>query len=65
MLFAIVLSLPFPLLPLQLLLMNMVTDTFPALALAAEKGKREELMLILGGIANFTESRKSFALPTR
>lgn len=47
MLFAIVLSLPFPLLPLQLLLMNMVTDTFPALALAAEKGKREELMLRL------------------
>jgi Ca2+-transporting ATPase len=44
MLFAIVLSLPFPLLPLQLLLMNMVTDTFPALALAAEKDKREELM---------------------
>lgn len=44
MLFAILLSLPFPLLPLQLLLLNMVTDTFPALALAAEKGNREELI---------------------
>ena len=47
MLLAIILSLPFPLLPLQLLLMNMVTDTFPALALAAERGKRDELMLRL------------------
>lgn len=47
MLLAIILSLPFPLLPLQLLLMNMVTDTFPALALAAERGKSDELMLRL------------------
>lgn len=44
MLFAIILGLTFPLLPLQLLLMNMVTDTFPALALAAEKGNTKQLM---------------------
>ena len=31
-------SLPLPLLPLQLLWLNMVTDTFPALALALEPG---------------------------
>jgi Ca2+-transporting ATPase len=36
MMFAVVASLPFPLLPLQLLWMNLTTDTFPALALAAE-----------------------------
>jgi Ca2+-transporting ATPase len=33
-------SLPLPLAPLQLLWLNMVTDTFPALALAMEPGDR-------------------------
>ena len=41
MLVALVLSLPFPLLPLQLLWMNLTINTFPALALAAEKGDKE------------------------
>jgi Ca2+-transporting ATPase len=36
MFIAMVAGLPFPLLPLQLLWMNLTTDTFPALALAAE-----------------------------
>ena len=31
-------GLPMPLLPLQILWLNMVTDTFPALALALEPG---------------------------
>jgi Ca2+-transporting ATPase len=39
MLVAIVMALPFPLLPLQLLWMNLTINTFPALALAAEKDK--------------------------
>jgi Ca2+-transporting ATPase len=38
MLVAIVMALPFPLLPLQLLWMNLTINTFPALAIAAEKG---------------------------
>ncbi|HEU0298702.1 MAG TPA: HAD-IC family P-type ATPase [Longimicrobium sp.] len=33
-------GLPLPLLPLQILWMNIVTDTFPALALAVEPGER-------------------------
>ncbi len=39
MLIAIIFALPFPLLPLQLLWMNLTINTFPALALAVEKGK--------------------------
>jgi Ca2+-transporting ATPase len=35
-LFAAIIGLPMPLLPLQILWLNMVTDTFPALALALE-----------------------------
>ena len=34
------LDLPLPLLPLQILWLNLVTDTFPALALAMEPGDR-------------------------
>ncbi|HEX6909023.1 MAG TPA: HAD-IC family P-type ATPase [Longimicrobium sp.] len=34
-------GLPLPLLPLQILWMNLVTDTFPALALAVEPGERD------------------------
>jgi Ca2+-transporting ATPase len=40
MLVAIIVALPFPLLPLQLLWMNLTINTFPALALAAEKGDK-------------------------
>jgi Ca2+-transporting ATPase len=40
MLVAIIAALPFPLLPLQLLWMNLTINTFPALALAAEKGSK-------------------------
>ena len=36
---AIVLNLPVPLLPIQLLWLNLVTDSFPALALGVEKGE--------------------------
>jgi P-type Ca2+ transporter type 2C len=43
MLVAIVMALPFPLLPLQLLWMNLTINTFPALALAAEKGDRSSI----------------------
>ena len=39
MMVAIIFALPFPLLPLQLLWMNLIINTFPALALAVEKGK--------------------------
>lgn len=41
MLIAIIMAIPFPLLPLQLLWMNLTINTFPALALAVEKGDRE------------------------
>lgn len=43
MLVAIVMALPFPLLPLQLLWMNLTINTFPALALAAEKGDKNSI----------------------
>ncbi|MDY2987562.1 MAG: HAD-IC family P-type ATPase, partial [Peptoniphilus sp.] len=36
---AILLNLPVPLLPIQLLWLNLVTDSFPALALGVEKGE--------------------------
>ena len=38
-LFAIILNLPVPLIPIQLLWLNLVTDSFPALALGVEKGE--------------------------
>ena len=43
MLVALVMALPFPLLPLPLLWMNLTINTFPALALAAEKGDRNSI----------------------
>lgn len=43
MLVAIVMALPFPLLPLPLLWMNLTINTFPALALAAEKGDKSSI----------------------
>lgn len=45
MLIAIGMALPFPLLPLQLLWMNLTINTFPALALAAEKGDRNSMQI--------------------
>lgn len=42
MLVAIIAALPFPLLPLQLLWMNLTINTFPALALAAEKDSKNK-----------------------
>ena len=39
LLIAVLLGLPLPLLPLQILWINLVTDTFPALALALEPGE--------------------------
>ncbi|MDO5725358.1 MAG: calcium-translocating P-type ATPase, SERCA-type [Tissierellia bacterium] len=39
MLVAIIMNLPIPLLPKQLLWLNLVTDSFPALALGVEKGE--------------------------
>jgi Ca2+-transporting ATPase len=41
LLFAGLAGLPLPLLPLQILWLNIVTDTFPALALAMEPGDRD------------------------
>ena len=41
LLLAAVAGLPLPLLPLQLLWLNLLTDTFPALALAVEPGDRD------------------------
>ena len=40
---ATVVGLPLPLLPLQILWLNLVTDTFPALALAVEPAESDEL----------------------
>jgi Ca2+-transporting ATPase len=40
---AIVIGLPLPLLPLQILWINLVTDVFPALALAVEPPSRETM----------------------
>lgn len=40
-LLAIVMNLPVPLLPIQLLWLNLVTDSFPALALGVEKGEAD------------------------
>lgn len=37
--FSLLLNLPMPLLPIQLLWLNLVTDSFPALALGVEKGE--------------------------
>jgi Ca2+-transporting ATPase len=45
MLVAMIMALPFPLLPLQLLWMNLTINTFPALALAAEKGDKKTKLL--------------------
>jgi Ca2+-transporting ATPase len=45
MLVAIVMALPFPLLPLQLLWMNLTINTFPALALAVEKGDKNSIRI--------------------
>jgi P-type Ca2+ transporter type 2C len=45
MLVAIVMALPFPLLPLQLLWMNLTINTFPALALAAEKADKDSIRI--------------------
>jgi Ca2+-transporting ATPase len=43
MLVAIIMAMPFPLLPLQLLWMNLTINTFPALALAAEKATKDSI----------------------
>ena len=45
MLVAIVMALPFPLLPLQLLWMNLTINTFPALAIAAGKGNGQNRLV--------------------
>jgi len=42
---AALLSLPSPLLPLQILFLNLVTDTFPALALGLGKGQKDIMEL--------------------
>ncbi len=42
---AALLSLPSPLLPLQILFLNLVTDTFPALALGIGKGQKDIMEL--------------------
>lgn len=41
---AIILNLPTPFLPIQLLWLNLVTDSFPALALGVEKGEEETML---------------------
>lgn len=41
---SIVLNLPAPFLPIQLLWLNLVTDSFPALALGVEKGEAETML---------------------
>lgn len=43
MLIAVIIALPFPLLPLQLLWMNLTINTFPALALSAEKENKHSI----------------------
>ena len=43
--FSILLNLPIPLLPIQLLWLNLVTDSFPALALGVEKGEEDIMKL--------------------
>jgi Ca2+-transporting ATPase len=45
MLVAITVALPFPLLPLQLLWMNLTINTFPALALAAENTDKKSIFV--------------------
>lgn len=40
-LFALILHLPLPLLPLQILWINLMTDSWPALALGVEQGEKE------------------------
>lgn len=42
---SILFNLPVPLLPIQLLWLNLVTDSFPALALGTEKGDRDIMSL--------------------
>lgn len=42
---SILYNLPVPLLPIQLLWLNLVTDSFPALALGMEKGEEDIMML--------------------
>lgn len=41
---SILLNLPTPFLPIQLLWLNLVTDSFPALALGVEKGEEETML---------------------
>lgn len=43
-LFSILMNLPTPFLPIQLLWLNLVTDSFPALALGVEKGEAETML---------------------